>query len=241
MEGEKRPAWCVELDRVEFGRALELQRAVWELRRNNEIPDTLILLEHPPVITLGRAARRENLLVSESELKRRGCGLYRTDRGGDITFHGPGQLVGYPIFSLREGLAGVRHFVEALEETLIQALAQLGVRAQKRPGYVGVWVDERKIASIGIAVRHGVSLHGFALNVTVDLSCFQLVRPCGLAGVVMTSVQQEGGRTVNVREAVRRAFEVVFGISFQSNLPLSLASLTKGLSTATIASALARE
>ena len=233
----------VELGRVDYGRALMLQRSVWELRLRDEIPDTLILLEHPPVITLGRSAKLDNLLVSEAELTKRGMALYRTERGGDITFHGPGQLVGYPVFSLRQGLVGVRRFVEGLERALILALGRLGVRAQIRPGYIGVWVGEKKIASIGIAVRQGVTLHGFALNVTTDLSWFQLVRPCGLVGVVMTSIEREAGEQMahNVRREVRQAFAAVFGISFQSNLPRSLASLTKGLSAESIARASSRE
>jgi len=279
----------LELGTVEYGPALELQRELVELRLRDGIPDTLVLLEHPPVITLGRNAGRSNLLASDAELARRGVKLFRAERGGDITFHGPGQLVGYPVFKLgaggREegpgnrgqgaGLVGVRSFVDRVQAALVQALAELGVRSGMRPGYVGVWVggevrgdkdegrsrkDEvpspqspvpgphsptpgpglpRKIASIGVAVRRGVTFHGFALNVTTDLSWFDLMHPCGLAQVRMTSVRTEGGRAgaAAARAAVTGGFEQAFGLRFQRNLPRSLTSLTNGLSRSAIPSA----
>ena len=213
------------------------------MRVADEIPDTLVLLEHPPVVTMGKSAKIANVLVSESELARRGISVHRIERGGDVTFHGPGQLVGYPVLHLRQGLVGVKPFVEKLEQALVLALARLGVTANVRPGLVGVWVEERKIASIGIAVQRGVSLHGFALNVTTDLSFFSLMNPCGMAQVQMTSVEREGGRTRPsvVRQGVVAGFEQAFGLELQRNLPRSLTSLTKGLNAAAIDSASARE
>lgn len=231
--GRSRPGLLVELERVEYGRALQFQREVWRLRADGAIPDTLILLEHPPVITLGRSADPANVLAAESELACRGIAVFQTERGGDVTFHGPGQLVGYPVFGLRQGLVGVRLFVEKLQSALIRALAGVGVQARTRPGLTGVWVEERKIASIGIAVKERVTRHGFALNVTTDLGQFGLINPCGLAGVRMTSVAAEKGaaEAALVRQAVVSGFAAEFGLKFQRNLPRSLTELTNGLSS----------
>jgi lipoate-protein ligase B len=226
------------LGRVEYGRALELQRELWRRRVADEIPDTLVLLEHDPVVTLGRSARPSNLLVSEAELARRGVALHRIERGGDVTFHGPGQLIGYPIFKLVTGIAGVRWFVERVEAALIGALAELGVDAGMRPGHIGVWCQGRKVASIGIAVKRRVTYHGFALNVTTDLAPFRLMNPCGMPDVVMTSVSREGGATdeLRVRSAVVAGFEREFDGEVQEKLPRILTALTQELRTAAIAS-----
>jgi lipoate-protein ligase B len=228
----------LSLGRVEYGRALELQRELWRLRVEDAMPDTVVLLEHEPVITLGRSAKASNLLVGETELARRGVTLFRIERGGDVTFHGPGQLVGYPVFKLEAGVAGVRRFVERVEAALVAALAELGVEAGLRPGHVGVWCEERKIVSIGIAVKRRVTFHGFALNVSVDLDWFRLINPCGMPGVVMTSVSREGGIAddARARSAVVAGFERVFGGEFQAKLPRILTSLTDGLKTSAIAS-----
>jgi len=228
----------LSLGRVEYGRALELQRELWRLRAAEEIRDVLVLLEHEPVITLGRSAKASNLLASEAELARRGVVLYRIERGGDVTFHGPGQLVGYPVFKLEAGLAGVRRFVERIEAALVAALAELRVEASARPGHIGVWCEERKIASLGIAVKRRVTFHGFALNVSVDLDWFGLINPCGMPGVRMTSVVREGGIAddARVRAAVVAGFERVFGVQFQAKLPRILTSLTDCLRTSAIAS-----
>ncbi|MFO7639113.1 MAG: lipoyl(octanoyl) transferase LipB [bacterium] len=211
------PGLLLEPGRVDYSRALALQRRLVEQRRRDEIPDTLVLLEHPPVITIGRNADRRNLLVTEQELARRGVELHQVERGGDVTFHGPGQLVGYPVFRLRGGAIGVRRFVELVEQALIRALAGLGVTAGLNPGGIGVWVGPRKLASLGVAVRRGVTFHGFALNVTTDLDWFRLMNPCGMGRVEMTSVEREGGRTEPgaVRDAVVRAFEAEFGREFR--------------------------
>jgi lipoate-protein ligase B len=180
--------------------------------------------------------------VSEVELARRGVALYRSERGGDVTFHGPGQLVGYPVFKLEAGIAGVRWFVERVEQALVTALAELGVRAGLRPGNIGVWCEARKIASIGVAVKRRVTFHGFALNVAVDLGFFRLVNPCGMPNVVMTSMAAEGGVAddARVRSAVVAGFEKVFGAAVQAKPPRILTSLTQGLRTSAIASTSAR-
>ena len=228
----------LSLGRVEYGRALGLQRELWQLRVEDAIPDILVLLEHEPVITLGRSAKASNLLVSEAELARRGVALHRIERGGDVTFHGPGQLVGYPVFKLETGIAGVRWFIERIEAVLVAALAELQVKTALRPGHIGVWCEERKIASIGIAVKRRVTFHGFALNVTIDLDFFRFMNPCGMPDVVMTSVCAEGGVTddARARSAVVAGFERVFGVEFQAKLPRILTSLTDCLKTSAIAS-----
>lgn len=234
-----RAALCVEPGQVEYGRALEFQRALVRLRQSDDIPDTLVLLEHPPTFTMGKSGKTANLLVSESELRRRGASVHRIERGGDVTFHGPGQLVGYPVFKLTEELVGVRRFIEGIESALVSALAELGVPAETKPGAIGVWTRGRKVASLGVAVSRRVTFHGFALNVTTDLSWFALANPCGLSAAVMTSIEREGGRTgsLEVRSAVRRAFAAGFGLQYQRNLPRSLTELTKGLSDSAIDSA----
>lgn len=245
MPGSTREALLLSFGPVEYGRALELQHGLVALRQADEIPDTLVLLEHPPVITIGKSGQAANLLVPEAELARRGIAVRRIERGGDVTYHGPGQLVGYPVFRLRQGIAGVRAFVEGVERALVAALGRLGVGAGLRPGLIGVWVADRKIASLGVAVRHAVTFHGFALNVTTDLDAFRLINPCGMPDVTMTSVGREGGNAAGVRSAVVRGFESEFELDLrpaagQSHLPRSFTSLTNGLSAAAIDSASAR-
>jgi lipoyl(octanoyl) transferase len=153
--------------------------------------DLLLLVEHPPVITLGRSFQLESLPTSRAVLEERGIELFEIERGGDITFHGPGQLVGYPIFDLKRHREDVHWFLRQLEQSLILALASFGLTAGRREKYTGVWIDDRKIASIGIHVKQWVTWHGFALNVTTDLSNFDLIVPCGIRDVVMTSIHRE--------------------------------------------------
>src|SRR5256712_5916386 len=174
--------------RVEYGRALAWQEAL-VARRLAGGPDALLLLEHPPVYTLGRGADPRFLgAAAASEVP-----VFRVHRGGQVTYHGPGQLVGYPIVDLRQFRPDVRWYLGMLEALLVRTLGDLGILAGTRPGLTGVWVGERKIASIGIALRRWVAWHGFALNVASDLSGFAPIAPCGLSGIEMTSVAREGG------------------------------------------------
>ena len=188
------------------------------MRVEGRIPDTLLLVEHPPVITLGKSGKAANLLLSEDELARRGIGLFRVERGGDVTYHGPGQLVGYPIFRLEGALAGVRRYVNRLELSLIQALGTWGVAAGTKPGLTGVWVGERKIAAFGVAVRRYVTFHGFALNVNTDLTPFSFIVPCGIRDKGVTSIAQELGRELSmpgVKHQVVSALEGAFDLEFR--------------------------
>ena len=182
-----------QLGRVGYGRALELQQEAAADRKQGLIPDQLLLLEHPHVITLGRNGHMENLLASGEVLSRGGIQFHPSDRGGDITYHGPGQLVGYPIMDLRDWKRDVGAYVRGLEQAVIDTLAEFGIQAGRVQGCTGVWVDQAKIAAIGVHISRWVTSHGFALNVNTDLSYFQYIVPCGLTKPV-TSMAQLGVR-----------------------------------------------
>ena len=213
------------LGQVGYAEGVRFQQEALEARRVRGGNDRLLLLEHPPVVTLGRGSREENLLVSREELTRRGIEVHEVSRGGDVTFHSPGQLVGYLVVDLdARGQRDVHLFLRRVESGLIGALRELGLAAGRIPGKTGVFMRvegnhpgaDRKIASIGIGVRHWITHHGFALNVSMDLSGFDVIVPCGLEGVEMTSVEKElgpgqRGQDVPAREAVRRAMLSEFG------------------------------
>jgi lipoyl(octanoyl) transferase len=192
---------------VPYAEAWELQKELVRLRKNGEIPDTLLLLEHPPVYTVGRAARdASNLGAGEEYLRSLGAEVFWSDRGGDATFHGPGQLVGYPILRLRE--RDTHGYLRRLEEVLIRALADYGIEGWHHPEYTGVWVGEKKIAAIGVKFSSGwITSHGFALNVSTDLSWFDRITPCGIGGYGVTSLERELRREVQMSEAEQRVFE----------------------------------
>jgi lipoyl(octanoyl) transferase len=195
--------------------ALALQREVAAARIAGDIPqDVLLLVEHPPVVTLGRSAKAQNIVCSAEFLAARGVELHEVERGGDVTFHGPGQLVGYPIFDLKRHTRDLHWYLRKVEEALIDAVDDLGIRADRHAGLTGVWTSGRKIASIGVHARDWVTWHGFALNVTTDLSYFDLIVPCGIDGVVMTSLARELG-TAPEMAAVERIVAAAFGEVFR--------------------------
>lgn len=200
-----------ELGEIAYGAALELQRELVEKRKQDLIPDQLLLLEHPHVITLGRNGRLEHLLAGPEALRRAGVEFYPTDRGGDITYHGPGQVVGYPILDLRQWRRDVVAYVRGLEQVIIEALAQFGLQAGRIAGRTGVWIQGRKVAAIGVHVSRWVTSHGFALNVSTDLSYFRYIVPCGLAAPV-TSMAELGAQAAvcEVRAALAAGFARVF-------------------------------
>jgi lipoyl(octanoyl) transferase len=206
-----------ELGRVAYGDALAMQQRIVAARKQGQMPDHLLLLEHPHVITLGRNGRLENLLASDDILARAGISFYPTDRGGDVTYHGPGQLVGYPILDLREWKRDVGAYVRAIEQVIIDTLAGYGIAAGRIPKLTGVWVDGRKIAAIGVHLSRWVTSHGFALNVNTDLSYFQYIVPCGLTRPV-TSLSQLGVRATP--EEVGRSLAGHFGRVFECEMLL---------------------
>jgi lipoyl(octanoyl) transferase len=205
----------LDLGRLDYAGALAVQRRLVSARKQGIARDHLLLVEHPHVITLGRNGRMENLLASDEILSRAGISFYPTDRGGDVTYHGPGQLVGYPILDLGRWRRDVGAYVRALEQSIIDTLADYGIAAGRIPRLTGVWVGERKIAAIGVHISRWVTSHGFALNVTTDLSYFQYIVPCGLTKPV-TSMAALGARAA-VQE-VGRTLAAHFGRIFEREM-----------------------
>lgn len=203
------------LGRIAYGEALALQERLVALRKEGVIPDTLLLLEHdPPVVTLGRAAKEQNLLFSRELLRARGFDVFETGRGGDVTYHGPGQLVGYPIVDLKPDRQDVRRYVRSLEETMIRIARDYGLHAERLEGFNGTWLDAqadgpgarpRKIGAVGVRISQWVTMHGFAINVTTDLSHFGSIVPCGITDKGVTSLSVELGREVAMDEVIERA------------------------------------
>lgn len=234
MGDERVRTWhLVDLGLIPYPEAWDLQLRLVAARSEGRLPaDVLMLLEHPPVFTLGRRGGRENLLVSEAWLARSGVPVVQIERGGNITFHGPGQLVVYPIVHLPGAGLGVVDLVDRLEEVMIRTCAGWGVPAGRNPLNRGAWVDLKKIGSIGIAVRRGVSFHGLALNVNLDLNPFGWIQPCGLEGIGVTSIQAECGQPVAIAEA-KSAMRAHLEAVFQAQLaPLSREELFSALDPA---------
>jgi lipoate-protein ligase B len=194
--------------RLPYAEALALQKETVRRRVAKEIPDTLILVEHPPVITMGKMAKQEHIVG-----RREGVEVVTTPRGGDVTYHGPGQIVGYPIVDLTAINLDLKKYLERLEEVMIRAVAAYGIQAGRQPGMTGAWVGDRKIGAIGVRVEKWVTSHGFALNATTDLSGFDLIIPCGLLGKGVTSIARETGRDVDLDE-LRRSVAAIFGKVF---------------------------
>jgi lipoate-protein ligase B len=214
--------YCIQLPATAYQTALELQRALVDARIDQKtdanIPDVnvLLLLEHPPVFTLGRRGGRENLVVSETFLKESGISIVPVERGGNITYHGPGQLVGYPIINLKNALMDVHTYVRRLEDIMIRTAGDYGVDAGRNSKNPGVWVGNNKMGSIGISIRHGITFHGFALNVNPAMEPFSWINPCGMNDIGMTSIENELGQSVSMEKAyqsVRRHIETVFDVS----------------------------
>lgn len=205
----------VLLGRINYKEALAIQEKLLALRQNKEIGDTLLLLEHPPVITLGRRALYSNIVVPRDDLEKAGAGIYEVNRGGDVTYHGPGQIVGYPIIHLADCKMSVKDFVGKLEEVFIRLLKEkYGVEAHsEEKKYTGVWIGDEKIAAIGIEVKHWVTMHGFAFNVNTNLDHFQWINPCGITDKGVISLQKLLGYSLDMTElnkAVMEYFCMVF-------------------------------
>lgn len=208
----------VDLGRMRYAAAIELQQAVVERRKCGEIPDQLLIVEHPHVITMGRNGHSENLLASTELLERAGIEFHHTDRGGDVTYHGPGQIVGYPIVDLRDWKRDVGAYLRALEQVLIQTLDEFEIAAGRMQGATGVWVDGAKVAAMGVHISRWVTSHGFALNLDPDLDYFRYIVPCGLRQPVtsMRALGCSAGREAVVA-AIAGAFARVFGRAIMEN------------------------
>ena len=249
----------LHLGRIDYSTALDLQRSLVELRKQGRIADTLLLLEHNPVITLGRNTNKQNLIAPPALLEQKGVELYETDRGGDVTFHGPGQLVGYPIFDLRgfSPRMGAVEYVRNIEEVLIRSCGDLGISCERIAGFTGVWTQtpqglnadgqhdsaqrfsQRKIAAIGVHISRGVTSHGFALNVTTDLEHFKLIVPCGISDKPVTSIEHEietRHRPMPSMEEVMNLVSTNFGRVFHRQI-LWLESINQLLHTGNLSSA----
>lgn len=221
-----RPCLLITPGIVAYERASRLQEALVAARRRGDIPDVLLLLEHPPVVTIGRGGGDGGLLLSREELLEHGIQVHESSRGGKVTYHGPGQLVGYPVLELSAHGRDLNRYLRRLECALIAAMRRFDVYAFRRRGLTGVWASRGKIAAIGIAVRHWITSHGFALNVSCDLAPFDLIDPCGLGDMAVTSMAQERGRelpfgAVQEEVAARLAEEFGFELRLCPSVPIT--------------------
>jgi len=203
-----------DLGLIDYKKAWDQQYEIYNKRLHKEVNDTLLLLEHPHTYTLGKVAAKENLLINEDQLKQQGVSVYEIDRGGDITYHGPGQIVGYPIINLSQWNEDTHKYLRALEEVLIQTCADFGLKGERNSKYTGVWLNDRKIAAIGIKVSRWITMHGFAFNVNTNLSYFNGIIPCGIKDKEVTSLRNELGREIDLNEVkslIVEKFREVFG------------------------------
>lgn len=211
---EKRNLYYCDLGFIDYKEAWDLQKETFALRVKNTIPDVIYLLEHPNTYTLGKTADHNNLVGSEEYLSANKISVYDIDRGGDITYHGPGQIVGYPIISLSDWKQDTHKYLRALEETIIRTCAEYGISSGREPKYTGVWVEDRKIAAIGIKVSRWITMHGFAFNINTDLSFFSGIIPCGISDKDVTSIKKEiksDIRIDEVKERIVKNFAGIFG------------------------------
>jgi len=203
-----------DLGFIDYKEAWDLQKEIFTKRVHNETGDTFFLLEHPHTYTLGKVAEKENLISNDEQLKELGIKVYEIDRGGDITYHGPGQIVGYPIIKLSDWKEDTHEYLRGLEEVIMNVSSDYGLKTERNSKYTGVWIDNRKIAAIGIKVSRWVTMHGFAFNINTDLNYFGGIIPCGIRDKDVTSLQRELGNEVNIDEVkikLVKEFEKFFG------------------------------
>ena len=221
------------LGTIDYGRCLDLQNRLWRKRLERRIPDTLLTLEHPPVITLGKAGKLENVLVSREELAAKGISLFFTDRGGDVTYHGPGQLVAYPIFDLRERGRDLHRFLFDLEEVIIRTLRNFRIEGGRDEGHPGIWVENAEIAALGLRASRWVTSHGLALNINNDLAPYSLINPCGFADRRATSMAEVLGAELpcdEVRARLLAHFAEVFSLEMVEGMLEQFSSPSLGSS-----------
>jgi lipoate-protein ligase B len=224
----QRSCLYVELPLTEYREAWELQQTIVDAKTEGTLTnDVILVLEHPPVYTLGRRGGIENLCVSRDRLTQEGIDVVSIERGGDITYHGPGQLVAYPLLDLRRARMGITDLVDALEAVMINTAAVFGVDAERNPLNRGVWIDQAKLGSIGIAVRKDITFHGMALNINLDLTHFSWINPCGLKDVGMTSLKAATGDTIDMqaaRRTLQKSMQTILGVALEPTDPETLAS-----------------
>ena len=226
------PCLYVELPLTEYREAWKLQQAIVKAKVAGTLAnDVILVLEHPPVYTLGRRGGIENLCVSKDRLIQEGIDVVSIERGGDITYHGPGQLVAYPLLNIRRACMGITDLVDALEAVMINTAAVFGIEAERNPLNRGVWIGQAKLGSIGIAVRKNITFHGMALNVNLDLTHFSWINPCGLKDVGMTSLKAAIGDTIDMqaaRRALQKNMQTILGLALEPLDPETLADLIQG-------------
>jgi lipoyl(octanoyl) transferase len=214
-------SYC-DLDFIDYKEAWDLQKSTFELRHNKKLTDIIFLLEHPHTYTLGKTADKKNLIGSDEYLKQNKISVYDIDRGGDITYHGPGQIVGYPIIDLNEWQNDTHKYLRGLEEVIIRTCGYYNIVGTRVPKYTGVWIENRKIAAIGIKVSRWITMHGFAFNINTDLSLFSGIIPCGISDKEVTSLQKETGREIDIQEVkslLVKNFKEVFSYEVLTSLP----------------------
>ena len=197
----------IDLETIEYDKAWDLQRDVFKLRTINELNDILFLLEHPHTYTLGKTADRKNLISNETFLQKHKIKVYDIDRGGDITYHGPGQIVGYPIIKLSDWKEDTHLYLRNLEQVIIDVCAEYGLQTERIEGLTGVWIEDRKIAAIGIKVSRWITMHGFAFNINTNLNLFNGIIPCGITDKKVTSLQKELGKQIDIKEVKQKLIE----------------------------------
>jgi lipoate-protein ligase B len=213
-----------KLGLIDYAEAYELQKRIWGETAAGKEEDTLLLLEHTPTLTLGKSGKLKNLLVERDELAEKGIPLYSTDRGGDITFHGPGQLVAYPIINLRKWGKDIHRYIHELQEAVIETLADFSIVGERDPKHVGVWVGKDKICAMGVAVHKWITTHGLALNVDPDLNAFSLITPCGIVDRGVTSMARLRGESPSLEEVMNRFiahFSQIFSMTMEQG-PIDL-------------------
>jgi lipoyl(octanoyl) transferase len=214
--GKGRTLSVVDLSLQRYNRVWDFQRTLQKLRYEQKISDTLIFVEHYPVYTVGKSGSASHIVATDAFLQSKGIEVIHVDRGGDVTYHGPGQIVGYPILDLNQHKTSISWYMRSLEEVLISALSHWGIKGERYEGYTGVWVGEDKIAALGVRISRWVTMHGFALNVNTDLDYFNGIIPCGISHRGVTSIEKVLGYRVDMEEAkniVLRSFQNVFNFS----------------------------
>jgi lipoate-protein ligase B len=231
MDHAERIVWAIDLGTRPYGEIWSLQEELVALRQTESVPDLLLLLEHEPVVTLGKSGHQDHVLVSSQEMGHRGVSFFRVDRGGDATFHGPGQLVGYPILDLTRHGKDVHLYCRKLEEVGIRILSDYGLSGERKTGLTGVWVKEEKVMAIGVGVKRWISFHGLALNVSTDLEYFRLIHPCGIRDRGVTSLSrllQREAPLGEVKEALLRHFSCLFEVRVEKKAEAEIFEVMHG-------------